>query len=649
MSKNISAGKVKIASLEWLDVMNFRLTEKVNEPLEIKVELQEFTSKFSDLVGKLINFEFSQENIRPDKSGKFRNFSAIVTEVNYVIDTHSYRRVEIRAISKIGLLKYSQSCEIYQNLTSVKIVEKLLSANGISLKINQSGSTTPKLETCIQYNENDFDFCKRILADDGLVFYNHDGVSGEKLYIHNSASPFPKNNAGSITLKDNQTPDRTLYDIEKVSLSQSVICGGSEILTYDFDSSSRKLGVSKTKANSNLLRRTSKTEFILHPDVEALPKLAKRQSASFESTETLLCGETEHPGLHIGQELEIKEASDRQFRGKYIICEIIYSSADDSRPIVCNFAAVLKTSGLTPKRIEKPLIHGVHNAVVTGSKSGEPSCDKQGRVKVNFFWDKSKQSTTWLRVAEQFAGSGYGMQFSPRTGQEVLVSFIGGDPDCPIITGQVYNSKNKPPFSQANTTKSGVTTKMSGKPNELIFDDKKNSENVTLNAAKDLNLNATNDFQLTTKKTASCTAEIFEIEAKELIRLKVGSSIIELTSSGVKLEGSAINLNAKNKFVLEGANGDIKAKSQLNFQGANIDSKAKMGLKLEGLTISAKAKTALKLDALTLAAKAKASAKVEGLTVNIKAQTIAELKGSAMSKIDAGGLAMVKGALVKIN
>ena len=63
MSKNISAGKVKIASLEWLDVMNFRLTEKVNEPLEIKVELQEFTSKFSDLVGKLINFEFSQENI----------------------------------------------------------------------------------------------------------------------------------------------------------------------------------------------------------------------------------------------------------------------------------------------------------------------------------------------------------------------------------------------------------------------------------------------------------------------------------------------------------------------------------------------------------------------------------------------------------
>ena len=668
MMNLVSAAEVKISDLDWMDIIDFELRESMNDCATYILELSEFTTKFEQIIGKDASIKFHDNNIRSSGSADLRDFSGVVTQAQYTIDDSANRKVQIKVISKIGLLEYSMASAIYQKSSSIDILEKVLSRNGITLKIEKSGGPSPKRDICVQYNENDFNFCKRILAEDGLMFYSHDGKDSDKLILHNSDKPYPKNKMGDVRLKDRQTLGEKLYSMEAVSIKRSVVAGQYEVSTYDQGSANHKSAAERTKSKSVLLNRSTVSEFRAAPNSPSLTQASKLLSASFVFPETMLEGRTDHPGLFLGQLLEISSSIDQQIVGSYMITQLKYTSANTTKPFICQFSAAPRNLRLVPKQLPKPLIHGVHNAVVAGSTKGDPNCDKEGRVKVNFFWEGADKSSGWVRVAEQYAGAGYGSQFTPRVGQEVLVSFLHGDPDAPIITGQVYSSKNKPPFSEANTTQTGITSKLKDAANELIFDDKKDEELLTLNAARDLNLKALKNSTFQTQQAAIFKANTHKIEtvpyegdendaeesivlkagesiiemavseilmqAKELITLKVGETSIQISPTEIKINAKEVSVAAESKFTLTGPNGNIEAETELSLKSANIIAEADAELKFEASKIAVKANT---------------SAKLEGLKVELKADTKLDLKGGAMVSLDGGGSTIIKGGLVKIN
>ena len=169
--------------------------------------------------------------------------------------------------------------------------------------------------------------------------------------------------------------------------------------------------------------------------------------------------------------------------------------ASDSGAFSCSFTAVRAKTPFHPARLTpKPIIQGAQTAVVTGPKGEEIYTDKYGRVKVQFHWDrkgkKDENTTCFIRVAEPWAGKNWAIIFTPRIGQEVVVNFLEGDPDQPLIIGSVYNGDQMPPYTlPANKTQSGVKTRSSlnGTPanfNEIRFEDKKGQEQLYIHAEK---------------------------------------------------------------------------------------------------------------------------------------------------------------------
>jgi len=241
----------------------------------------------------------------------------------------------------------------------------------------------------------------------------------------------------------------------------------------------------------------------------------------------------------------------------------------------------------------KQRTHGPQTAIVVGPKGEEIYLDKYNRIKVQFHWDRlgksDENSSCWIRVAESYSGKKWGTQFIPRIGQEVIVDFIDGDPDKPLITGSVYNGDNTPPYS--SKTQSGIKTHSSLKGdasnyNEFRFDDKKGSEEVYLQAEKDFNRLVKNDetgdiqanqtqtvkdnrtitvtdgnesttvskgtHSLTVKQGSTTKAQKVLIQADQSIELKVGGSSIKMTPAGIVIKSTKVDVKGSALVVIKG-------------------------------------------------------------------------------------------------
>jgi type VI secretion system secreted protein VgrG len=272
-------------------------------------------------------------------------------------------------------------------------------------------------------------------------------------------------------------------------------------------------------------------------------------------------------------------------------------------------------------------------ALVVGPKGEEIHVDNHGRIRIQFYWDREGAEdgkvTCWVRVAQSLAGKGWGSQFIPRVGMEVVVQFLNGDPDRPLVTGAVYNGANTPPYALPGAkTQSGLKTRSSPKGgadnfNELRFEDKKGEEQVFLHAEKDFvqsikndetlevgnnqtitvqndrsltvnegnesltidkgnrraTLSAGNDTLTLTKGdlsvmldggdyTLNAKAGKVTIQAAQSIELKVGGSSLKLTPSGIEVKGTVIKLDAQGTVEVKAAMAEVNAKGVLTLKGS---------------------------------------------------------------------------------
>ncbi len=244
-----------------------------------------------------------------------------------------------------------------------------------------------------------------------------------------------------------------------------------------------------------------------------------------------------------------------------------------------SFHCVGSKTMLRPKtHIRRPQVRGLQTAIVTGNEDGEIYLDKHGRIKVQFHWDRQGKydanSSCWIRVAHASAGNGWGSIFHPRVGQEVIVDFVNGDPDQPIVTGSLYNGTQETPYKlpdQASQSgyKSRSVQKEGNNYNELRFEDKPGDEHVYLHAEKlfqmvvedcaDISIEnnkkekVTNELRQEVGKSADLkvgenqsldVGKALSINAGKSIEIKVGGASIQMSSSGeINIKGNKISIN----------------------------------------------------------------------------------------------------------
>jgi type VI secretion system secreted protein VgrG len=244
---------------------------------------------------------------------------------------------------------------------------------------------------------------------------------------------------------------------------------------------------------------------------------------------------------------------------------------------------------------------GVQSAIVTGPQGEEVHCDEYGRIRLRFLWDRKGErddrSSCWVRVAQPWAGKGRGFWALPRIGDEVLVAFVDGDADRPVVIGSLYNAEADPPFPlPANATQTGILTRSSkggarSNANMLRFEDKKGSEEVALTAERDLTVDVERDATETVKRNRSATvaegddtlevrqgdisvkaaAGTITLEAAQRITLKVGSTEVVLDQMSVSIKTGQVSVKGDMMVRVEsGGNLIEKAGAIVQVNGALI-------------------------------------------------------------------------------
>ncbi len=415
-------------------------------------------------------------------------------------------------VPTVHRLLFRHDMRIFQEKTAVEVVKQILDDAGLTggAVVFRVEATYPKREYCVQYRESDWDFVARLCEEEGIsYFFEHEGGKHVLVFVDSTRALAPI--AGQVAIPFHPATGALVKD-EAVSVFRVAEQIGSDDFTlrdWDFKKPSVLLeGQASAKSTHGLAVYDFPAEALDSADARRLATLRVEEA----TTEIRVGrGDSSVPRLLPGTTFELTEHPVESFNGTWIIVEVDHvghepamTMGSDGAPYGNQFRAVPAGTPIRPARVtRRPIVHGSHTAVVTGPAGEEVHVDDLGRIKVQFHWDrkgkKDDKSTCFLRVAQAWAGPAYGAMFLPRIGHEVVVSFLEGDPDRPLVTGSVYNAGNIPPYAlPAEKTKSTIKTRSSpggsgANFNELRFEDKKGQEEVLIHAEKDFVLEVEND------------------------------------------------------------------------------------------------------------------------------------------------------------
>ncbi|MGF1734174.1 type VI secretion system Vgr family protein [Photobacterium satsumensis] len=624
-------------------------------------------------------------NVLGDSRSATREFQGVVVKAqaqSQRIDS-TYFSIKLTVQPWLFLLKYSRNCRVFQDATTQTIITSIFDELGFKGCYSVKSMPSTKREYCVQFNESDFQFVTRLLAEEGVHFYFGKDSNAGTLYLQQADKTFSKE--GAVKLDYAAVPSGVNDILDTWQREHAFLSASLEIAGYDYNQS--KLVSSKAKKSKYTVSGNTKLTDYRYPSASSTgtysdlaSSIGDIQRGQQDSGYHCVYASSSSVDLCVGHYMTLASHSQSSEEGNYLVSELHYEFGEDgSTRSSCkaNFTCIPEDQSYYPPKKEKPTLFGLQSAVVAGSKDGEPANDALGRVRIKFHWDPETGDKTscWVRVAQGMAGGSYGMQFLPRAGQEVLVSFINGDPDQPVVVSSVYNSSNKPPYPTANTTQSGLKTKLAGESNELRFDDKKDSEAFYLHAAKDFTSEVVNDHQETiggemtlsvTKNITQSVEQGYSLTAKEditvttnashslkadesisaqaksititgsdTLTLKVGDSKIVMSSSKIELSSSQIAIAGDSKVSIDG--------------GSLSQSGTSVSISSDG-SFSGKAGSSMSLQAnSSFTAKGTSGATVQGLNATLQGDVGATVKGNATAEVSSSGQTAVKGGIVMVN
>ncbi|MCL1060803.1 type VI secretion system tip protein VgrG [Shewanella benthica] len=604
-----------------LDVVDFSFIEYLSTPFEVKLTL---LSRLDNLTAESIVDQTGLLTWTLDESVQ-RQVHGIVSQFSKGDTGHHHTQYQLTLVPALARLKLRQNSRIFQQKTVLDIIATLLGEMGLK---DYAFSCDPRFESeireyCVQYRETDFEFISRLAAEVGLFyFFDHTADTHTLIFCDSTSklvslgAPFPYNaisggvidvpyvNAfsfqhqikpASVTLKDNSFK-KPQYSFLQTSTGKELDCQRLDYEHFDYPGRYKDdaAGIPITQVRQEYLRRDAQV---------ATGKSNIMQAIS-------------------GFKFDLMEHGDSALNRDWIITGVKHTGEQGAAAEEANtqkptryhneFTAIPASLPWQARPNPKPLVTGPQMAIVVGPENEEIFCDEFGRVKVQFPWDRygngdasvNKGSSCWVRVSQAWAGGQYGMMAIPRIGHEVIVNFLEGDPDQPIITGRAFNVISQVPYPlPANKTRTGIKTqthKGEGS-NELRFEDECDKEEIYIHAQKDMNTlvendqvtqikhdqhldvdnerftrikandhltvegesrhNIKGDMSLTVEgsiqmKTGSAwineagtevhikAGQKVVIETGTEITLKAGGSFVKIDSAGVHLVGSAINLNS---------------------------------------------------------------------------------------------------------
>jgi type VI secretion system secreted protein VgrG len=478
-------------------------SEELGRPFEYEVELlsPEQGIPLSDLVGQTLA-------VHTELAGSpQRHFHGLVTRFSQV--GWSERHVVYQATLRpsLWLLTRRAGCRIFQNQSVPDIVRAVLSEYGLAFDASLSGSY-PAREYVVQYRETDLDFVSRLMEHEGIYYFFRHEAGKHTLVLADSAGahekpggyeevPFYPPQRGERRERDHIQHWRAFHQMEPTAFSlrdydftrpranlevkRSGEGGGSpELEIYDFPGGYVQAGEGDRYARTRLEER-----------------VAGQQRAE---------GGGNVRGLGAGVLFKLIQHPRPDQNVEYLVVSAAYelampeqesSASPSDEPVFwCRFTALeSRTPYRPPRSTPKPLVMGPQTARVVGKSGEEIWTDSYGRVKVEFHWDRASPgnegSSCWVRVAQAWSGGAWGAMHVPRIGQEVVVEFLDGDPDRPLVTGHLHNADNMPPYAlPANQTRSGFKSRSTkggatDSANEIRFEDKKGEEQLYLQAERD--------------------------------------------------------------------------------------------------------------------------------------------------------------------
>ena len=433
--------------------------------------------------------------------GKERHFHGFVSRFSAGGRRSGLTSYRAEMVPWLWFLSLSNDCRIFQNLGVADIVTKVFKDGGFSdFKFKLMGSP-PKRVYCVQYRESNLAFISRLLEEEGIFYFFEHTDSGHTLILTDHPSqvpPCPEVSKVRMTMTQSwQMAEEPL--VVGVEMETSAVTEKIELTDYDFEKPSASL-----KADASGKQRDEVYDYpgnyTVKSDGDRYARLRLEQK---ESERELLRGESNTPSFTCGHKFDLTEHANKTLNKSYHLLRVRhsatisnYTTGDGEYDYSNTFDAIPSSVAYRPPLVTpRALVQGSQTAIVVGPGGEEIYVDKYGRVKVQFFWDrqgkKDASSSCWVRVSAAWAGKQWGFIQIPRIGQEVIVDFLEGSPDQPIIVGRVYNAEQMPPYSlPANMTQSGVLTRSSkggsaANANQIRFEDKKGNEELLIHAEKD--------------------------------------------------------------------------------------------------------------------------------------------------------------------
>lgn len=430
-----------------------------------------------------------------------RYFSGIVGHIEQQ-DTleagdHLYCKYVAKIYPQFWLLKFTQDYHIFQNKQTIDIIKEVLKTGGVTKMEDQTTSCGRNIrEYCVQYGESHFDFVCRLMEEEGIFYYFKHTSSGSTLILCDASTSLSPAEGSDLKMVKSTMEHTHVNYIQRLHYNRQVVVKGYATADYNFKTASTKLynTVTGDGGGGKVYRYPG-----IFLDSGEGDRVATNRIQELEWYKNMIKGVSTAPGMMPMFTISVSDHPRDNLNRSYALYRVIHNVAIDDADkyyVYSNeFEAFPDDITFRPLIVTpKPVIPSTQTARVTGKPGEEIWCDEYGRIKVHFHWDQyngfDDKSSCWIRVAQLWAGSNWGGLWTPRVGMEVVVTFLEGNPDRPLITGCVYNSDNMPMYAKDEPTKSTIksnTTKGGGGFNEFRFEDKKMHEEIYIHAQKDMN------------------------------------------------------------------------------------------------------------------------------------------------------------------
>ena len=496
---------------EALTVVSFHLEQSLSELFSLDVSLvsqQLFNIEFSQVLEKTAHLKIWQDDEIQ------RRVKGVVTWFELGEHDNHQTLYNLRVRPPLWRAALRQNSRIFQNEDIQSILGTILQENSVTEWSPLFSEPHPVREFCVQYGETDYDFLARMAAEEGIFFYEEHALKSDdqSLVLCDTVRFLP--DAFDIPWNPNTRTEVSTPCISQFRHSAQI--RPSSVIAKDYTFKRPGWAGRFEHEGENLDYQRTQYEVFDYPGRfkgEHGQNFARWQTEGWRNNAEMAHGESRSPAIWPGRRITLREHPQAGLNREW---QVVESALSGSQPQAVagrsgsgttlnnHFVVVPADRTWRPVPQEKPSVDGPQSAVVTGPAGEEIFCDEHGRVRVKFNWDRynpaNQDSSCWIRVVQAWAGPGFGNLAIPRVGQEVIVDFLNGDPDQPIIMGRTYHADNPPPGGLPGTktqmTIRSKTYKGSGY-NELMFEDKTGNELLSMHAQKDMKTVVLNDQTLT--------------------------------------------------------------------------------------------------------------------------------------------------------